>query len=68
MEWGNIFFKKNLNAIFDFSSPTTDISSLFRSSVKQRGYTIDTSRAKTNAHVVSLCAQKLNIDEVSYKI
>lgn len=30
------------------------------------GVTIDTSRAKSNAHVVSICAQKLRMIEVCF--
>lgn len=45
-------------------SPTTDISPIFRNNVKRSGFSIDTSRAKTNTHVVSVCAHKLNIEEV----
>ncbi|KAI6173804.1 hypothetical protein M3Y98_01121700 [Aphelenchoides besseyi] len=43
-------------------SPTTDLSVLFRNAVKQQGFSIDISRAKTNAPVVSLCAQRLNME------
>lgn len=57
------FFKKFIFINENFSCFSEDILN-FDNSTNLNGYSIDTSRARSNAHVVSMCAKKLNMLEV----